>query len=249
MIKYIYDGTFDCFMTSIFKVYENKTTDFLICSAENYLEELFESKEYIEAEYDKSDRVIDKIISCMGKPAFITILKVFYSDARNSEMVIYDYIEFGLKVGKRVSSLIVEKKVKKADDISKRVAKEIHLYMGILRFSEVEKNYFYAPFEPDNNIVDFLVPHFTKRLGTFNWIMHDKKRDIAVIFDSKSKESKQIVIDSDKFDLLMEKFKNDDYTKLWKGYFNSIAIANRKNPGLQKQFMPRRYWDYLTEKF
>ncbi|HBG76385.1 MAG TPA: hypothetical protein DDW86_05450 [Clostridiales bacterium] len=36
--------------------------------------------------------------------------------------------------------------------------------------------------------------------------------------------------------------------QLWKQYFEGIAIRGRYHPGLQRQFMPRRYWKYLVEK-
>ena len=38
------------------------------------------------------------------------------------------------------------------------------------------------------------------------------------------------------------------YQKLWKTYFNAIAIRERFNPRLHKQNLPVRFWKYLTEK-
>jgi probable DNA metabolism protein len=37
------------------------------------------------------------------------------------------------------------------------------------------------------------------------------------------------------------------YQALWKSYFKNIAIGERKNPRLQRQFIPRRYWKNLVE--
>ncbi|MDR1181486.1 MAG: DUF4130 domain-containing protein, partial [Bacteroidales bacterium] len=34
----------------------------------------------------------------------------------------------------------------------------------------------------------------------------------------------------------------------WKQYLQSISIKERKNPNLQRQHMPKRFWKYLTEK-
>jgi probable DNA metabolism protein len=39
----------------------------------------------------------------------------------------------------------------------------------------------------------------------------------------------------------------DGWEELWRTYHRSITIENRKNPELQKRFMPTRYWKYLTE--
>ena len=37
------------------------------------------------------------------------------------------------------------------------------------------------------------------------------------------------------------------YRRLWKSYFENIAIKERTNPRCQKNFMPVRYWKHLTE--
>jgi probable DNA metabolism protein len=39
-----------------------------------------------------------------------------------------------------------------------------------------------------------------------------------------------------------------EFQILWKEYFNNITITERKNPRLQKQYMPVRYWKHLIEK-
>ncbi|MDR2407664.1 MAG: DUF4130 domain-containing protein, partial [Bacteroidales bacterium] len=38
------------------------------------------------------------------------------------------------------------------------------------------------------------------------------------------------------------------YQELWKTFWRAVAIQERKNPKLQRQFMPKRYWKYLIEK-
>ena len=38
------------------------------------------------------------------------------------------------------------------------------------------------------------------------------------------------------------------YQRLWRGYFQAVTIAERRNLGLHRRNLPRRYWRYLTEK-
>jgi probable DNA metabolism protein len=42
--------------------------------------------------------------------------------------------------------------------------------------------------------------------------------------------------------------KEVEYQVLWKSYFDSVNIKERKNPKLHLQHVPRRYWKYLSEK-
>ena len=34
---------------------------------------------------------------------------------------------------------------------------------------------------------------------------------------------------------------------LWKSFFNTIGIKERKNYKTQRNFMPKRYWKYMIE--
>lgn len=39
----------------------------------------------------------------------------------------------------------------------------------------------------------------------------------------------------------------DEYQKLWKTYFKSTTIEERKNLRLQTRMMPKRYWKHIFE--
>ena len=39
----------------------------------------------------------------------------------------------------------------------------------------------------------------------------------------------------------------DEYQKLWKTYFKSTTIEERKNLQLQARMMPKRYWKHIFE--
>ncbi|MDR2103675.1 MAG: DUF4130 domain-containing protein, partial [Treponema sp.] len=39
----------------------------------------------------------------------------------------------------------------------------------------------------------------------------------------------------------------DPWEDLWRNYHHAINNGDRKNPGLQRRFMPLRYWKYLPE--
>ena len=40
---------------------------------------------------------------------------------------------------------------------------------------------------------------------------------------------------------------NDEYSDLWKTYFRSTTIEERRNPKLQSRMMPKRYWKHILE--
>jgi len=38
------------------------------------------------------------------------------------------------------------------------------------------------------------------------------------------------------------------FQRLWKQYYKSISIQERKNPKVHRQLLPKRFWKYLPEK-
>ena len=39
------------------------------------------------------------------------------------------------------------------------------------------------------------------------------------------------------------------FTEWWKTFTESVAILERRNPKLQMQMLPKRYWKYMPEMF
>ena len=103
----------------------------------------------------------------------------------------------------------------------------------------------YAPLEPDHNILQLLAPHFAKRLSNQKWLIHDLKRQIAVSYDKRKTLTGEL-----RSNFKMADFYAADeqkYQNLWRQFYDNIAIKERTKHKLRRQFMPQRYWKYLTE--
>jgi probable DNA metabolism protein len=156
--------------------------------------------------------------------------------------VLMNYLRVGWQVGHRLGDHIAHPDVFEAMRISKQVGFETHKFTGLVRFCLVGGT-FYCDFEPDNDILPFLAPHFADRLRDQNWILHDVGRDVAAIFD-KACETWTILPLSARVSAGAEE---DPFIALWLTYHKTISIKERENPKLQRQFMPRRYWKHLSE--
>ncbi len=125
----------------------------------------------------------------------------------------------------------------------------------MLRFSKLKDETYYAPIEPVHNVIPLMIPHFKARFSDQNWVIHDVVRKSGVIYSKESKTAELITISEENKDLLngrnLDKYYDDDelfFQSLWKDFHKAIAIEERKNLKLQQQFMPKRYWRFLTEK-
>jgi len=126
-----------------------------------------------------------------------------------------------------------------------KVTHEIHRLTGLLRFSP-EGEVYTARCAPDNFILPALAEHFTLRFGETPWAIIDEKRKLCL---RKSNGSEAVLLPSSSGlpGPVAEKARTDTWEDLWRLYHKSINNESRKNPHLQRQFMPERYQKYLTE--
>ena len=101
----------------------------------------------------------------------------------------------------------------------------------------------YARIEPDNDILVLLMPHFADRLKTIPFIIHDVSRKKAGVYLKGS----WFITDAE--DLTVPDVVEDEmeYRELWKAFYNSICIKERRNLKLQTQMMPKKYRHNMTE--
>jgi len=124
-----------------------------------------------------------------------------------------------------------------------KVWHEIHRLMGLLRFSPNEDGVYVARCEPDYLVLPALGPHFKERFGKTPWAIIDEKRSLGMSCSGASLEFFSI----DKNFTPSESQSGNEWENMWKQYHKTINNESRNNPELQKRFMPKRYWKYLTE--
>jgi len=99
--------------------------------------------------------------------------------------------------------------------------------------------------------------HFRQRYQDQQWAIYDLKRGYGIFYDqSKSVKGEpaalQTIVDVTDEVLFnpssIHSEQEKQYQRFWQGYFANVNISERKNPRLHKQYLPQRYWKYLTEK-
>ena len=93
-------------------------------------------------------------------------------------------------------------------------------------------------------ILEPLGHHFMRRLPTQDFIIHDKNRNLCFLYHNDRYES----VDGNNFVMPDISSEEKQYQDLWRAFFDTISIKERKNPRCQMQFMPKKYWKDLIEK-
>ncbi len=249
MNNFLYDGSFPGLLTIFYQLLKNEKkgvgdTHFQINSSGKYRQDLFSKVVNIETDTEKAEQVYRFLKSKFSTRSLKRIYYAFLSEIEEIEVEIYHYLLLGIRMGKKIDSFLNNSTVYRIYEVSRKVGCERHRLIGLLRFKKIKGDIYYAALEPDHNILNLIAPHFAARMADQSWLIHDLKRELAAVYQDKE----WVLIDlSDDF-LLENTEEEENYQKLWKAFFNSIAIKNRKNLRLQRQFMPQRYWKYLTEK-
>lgn len=255
MLSYIYDGTLEGFFTAVFESFERKVTPEQIISVHKQNPALFMEPIEILTDEVKATRVYEGILNRVSKLCFKNTLLSFYSEQENIEVEILKYLQIAFKQKASVDYDLSNSIILNINQLRQKVSREIHQFQGFVRFRKLEGELYFAPIQPDFNIARFLAPHFAKRYPVMDWMILDMKRKTGVFYQAAEKNWR--VIESGELELLADfqaegrKFFSEDekvFQDLWKNYFRNIAIQERKNPKLQRQFLQKKYWKYLIEK-
>jgi probable DNA metabolism protein len=136
-----------------------------------------------------------------------------------------------------------------------KVTREIDRLRGLLRFRPDRAGIYTARCAPDYFVLPALAGHFELRFGGTPWAIIDEKRALAL---ARLPGGETRLIDrtaapaastgnAASSDGTAPAGKTDGWEDLWRMYHRSVSNEARKNPRLQRQFMPERYWKYVTE--
>lgn len=238
----ICDGTVDGIFTAIYKAWHIGTSRTRIGIGMQDME-LFTTYEEVATDYEISAKVAHTIVEKISKEAYDYIYMAACAPDPERGEAIYRFMIRGMHLGFRVVEDFSNPYVEKVLKLRKRVWYESHHFMGFIRFSELE-GVLVARFEPENNILPIVADYFEDRLSIEDFIILDSRRGIAALH--KKRDHFVIAPVNDKIEEFTVQ-NSDDYSKLWKVFFNTIAIKERENYELQRNNIPLRYRTFMDE--
>ncbi len=237
---YIYDGTFPSLLNLINDLLKRNIKPFDICGDENDAPTLLNNVITLELNPNFDIKEI-KLSSSILK----TIYYVYLSEEEHKELIIFYFLLNAQKYQDKIFLMRNLKCVTKVLKIAKYVSNENHKLKGFTRFKEINNDILYAEISPTNNILPLLSNHFANRLKNEYWIIKDIERNIYSIYDTKKYyiiSGKNINLKDITIDDTEQEIEN-----LWQSFFDTIGIEARKNKRCQMNFMPKKYWKYITE--
>lgn len=245
MAVFLYDGSFEGFLTVLERLFTAKEKPGDISSHPPLHADLFHPPITVETDGETADVFLAQVGHRISREAQRTLYHAFLSEAEGMEMALYRWLELGFCSGRRVERLLSHDRVLPVIRLVRKVRAEAHRLKGFVRFREVNGGFWYASLSPDHAVLTLIAPHFARRFSDQNWVIHDLKRGMAAVHDAGRKEWTTVSLD-----LTGEPEASEREvlcSELWKRYFVGVTVEERMNRKLQNQHVPRRYRRHLTE--
>ncbi|MCL2420573.1 MAG: TIGR03915 family putative DNA repair protein [Defluviitaleaceae bacterium] len=240
-----FDGSFEGFLSILYAYYYDRIVPAYIQSEDEYQQTLDTEEFHISTDIKRAAQVLKGIqqkISLQSED-YLTYAFLAEEDDDSRFMDMFRYTLLGFKVGHMVDSHLHQDYVLGVHKRARYVGKEAHLLTGFCRFAETKQGVFYSSITPNNDVLPILAEHFSDRMMNQAWIIHDKKRHQAAIYDGK----KYAIGDVPK-SIQLEYSENEEQIQaLWGAFFDSVTIKERINKNLQRNMIPLRYRGNMLE--
>ena len=250
---YLYDHTFEGFLSAVFKLYEDRALQAEILPFDSYRQEnIFEKPTNVIYLKDHTDRVIEGLLKYTSKDIVNRLYRCWLSENENIERLILDFIRYIFKAKKDISTDYSHDAVLSLKQIDKQIGREVHRMHAFVRFEHTQDDWYVASIQPDFNVIPLIGDHFRNRYADQKWIIYDSFRHTAVYYDLDEMNFAEMnftrVNKHGQINKAIYSPEEHRFQQLWKTYFDSVNIAERKNTKLHIRHVPKRYWKLLSEK-
>jgi probable DNA metabolism protein len=247
MTELLYDGSFDGFLCAA-RHCLSLLGPVRMTELRDQASELFRPGLEIATIPETARRMRGEFLAVAGAEELETLLLVHAAADPRRLTLLMEYVRETLSAGTGIGCRMGSPLVVAVQKMRAHVLWEIGKLLGFVRLRRSAAGVWYAPISPEANVVGFLGPHFAERFPDQDLLLHDVPRGIAFwcthgargIVDLKGVPARLHSLLATDSEPLVE--------SSWRVYFDAIALPERRNPRLQEQLMPRRYWKDLIER-
>ena len=199
---------------------------------------LFDEYIHVDADHDIAVSVMEAVKNKISYHVYQEL--AFTSMAYEEDVLdnIYHVMILGFNYGKDVLQMVQFRDIIRNREIRSRVMSEANRFQEIIRFHQIGDAYV-AHIEPKSRVVTFLGTVFEDRMPSENFMIVDDVHREAVVHKRNEHFYNYRPSDEEFERLLVTEGENDEYTDLWRVFFNTIAIKERKNEACQNNHFPK----------
>lgn len=211
--------------------------------------ELFACYREVEADGKKAEKVANTLQKRLGDEDYYHIYHAALS--RNCEKAdcIYRVAVAGLSGGRRgpIMQNLQNPSVCRVFELARTTENEAHRYYQFLRFRELESGVLFSEIRPENDVLPLIGEHFAERFPGEHFLVYDETHHTFLAHEAYKQWALVAGEELNREQAARISENEAQFARLWKGFCRSIAIMERKNLGLQQQFLPLKFRAFMTE--
>ena len=237
---YCYDGTFEGFLCCIFDSYLYRESPCGIYPEEEMQPSLFAVRS-IPTDRQHAARVLRKIVKCDPGAADL-LRRGFLTCLPEKELYLYRLVVKLLRDGPAFLHDLSDETLYPVRKAVQHLGSEAHLLKGFTRFSQLG-GVLGGEIAPKNRVLPLLRSHFCARYRNESFFLYDRTHKEVLLYS----DGRSCIEPLEDFQMAPPDETEANYRRLWKQFYDTIAIRERENPRCRMTNMPKRYWGTMTE--
>lgn len=249
MTIFLCQNGFDGILCGVYDVYASRLPipDCRLELYEEYEPVLFAEYREVLIENWKAEKVAAKIESFMSEEAYVYLYRAALHKSPDRADWILRFIVLGLSYGRETLKMLQNPAVYEIFQMNRYVGNEAHFLVEFMRFEKLKSGVYYGKVGPENQVLELVAYHFADRFPDMDWMIYDEKHSAAAVHAGNGRWVIRKPVSADEIANWKGIESRDIYTDMWKTFFDTIAIEERRNPRCQRNMLPLRYRKYMTE--
>ena len=240
-VCYQYDGSFAGFLSCVFDSYVHREEPAQFLGAEEACCSLYPLRT-VGTDQAHAKRVYRSLAGQFGSEGRRLVTRGFLTCLPERELWLWRLIQKGYDRGPAVTRDLTDPVVDRVRKAVCHLEHEAHQYTGFVRFSELD-GVLVGEIEPKNRVLPLLRPHFCSRYPQERFVLHDRTCREALFHQP----GQWAILPVEDFTPGPAGETELAYRRLWRSFYDTIAIEGRYNPKCRMTHMPKRYWAMMTE--
>lgn len=239
-IIYQYDGSFDGLLCCIYESYTQKERPTAILGDGDDEPCLYEVRA-VATDREHAARV-SRSLYRISREIVPFLRRVHLTCLPEKEMATYRFVVKLYREGKPCLSRLNDDAYQPLLRAVRHMSTEVEHLRGFVRFSDFD-GVLGAEIEPKNRVLPLLRRHFCDRYYNETFFIYDRTHREALFYAGGVSR----IVPLDSFEMAPPDEEEANYRRLWRRFYDAIAIRERENPKLRMSNMPKRYWSTMTE--
>ena len=241
-VIYWYDGTFEGFLCCVFESYANREIPWDIWYYATRQSSLFPGVD-VQTDMVRTQRVLLSSREKLGQRVYYMVVRGFLNGDEGKEIRLLRFLRLMYDKGPQAAYHTGATEVADVVQLARAVANEACQFKQFIRFEERE-GMLGAVISPKHYVLPLLRTHFCDRMPYEDFLIYDNQHYVALV---RRGEDVHYTRFQGGYLMSSPEEREHTYQRLWKAFYDALAIEERRNEKLRMQHCPKRFWENMTE--